>query len=125
MSISFVKRGSPKKIVAVEPVTKYRSPILSRASTTKRSSSDCSMGEPPRHFLLKALRIPVRVLCGEVAGEHVPGGAEEVACDLQTLGSRHGTKDPRHFAVHHFEIPRVDHHPCIILRPARESRSVR
>src|SRR5438128_2860607 len=115
--MSLVKRGSPKKMVAIDPVTKYRRPILSRASTTKWSSSDCSMGEPPRHFLLKAPFIPVRVLGSELAGDHAPGGPEEVARDLQALGSGHGTEDLRHFVVNHFEIPRVDHHPRIILRP--------
>src|SRR6266700_2165599 len=116
MSMSLVKRGSPKKMVAIEPVTKYRRPILSKASTTKWSSSDCSMGEPPRHFLLKAPPIPIRVLGGEMAGEHAPCGPEEVARDLEALGSGHGTEDLRHFVVHHFDIPRVDLHSRIILR---------
>src|SRR5258706_13264604 len=102
-------------MVAIDPVTKYRRPILSRASTTKRSRSDCSMGEPPRHFLLKAPLIPVRVLGGEMAGDHAPGGPEEVACDLQALGSRHDTEDLRHFVVHHLDIPWVDPHSRIIL----------
>src|SRR5882757_6775514 len=115
--MSLVKRGSPKKMVAIDPVTKYRRPILSRASTTKWSSSDCSMGEPPRHFLLKALRIPVRVLGREMAGDHGSGGAEEVARDLQALGSGHGAEDIRHVIVHHLDISRVDHHSRIIPRP--------
>jgi len=74
------------------------------------------MGEPPRHFLLKAPIIPVRVLGGEVAGDHAPGRLEEVARDLQALGSGHGTEDLRHFVVHYLEIPRFDRHSRIILR---------
>jgi hypothetical protein len=68
------------------------------------------MGEPPRHFLLKAPLIPVRVLGGEVAGEHVPGGAEEVARDLQALGSGHATEDLRHLIVHYLDVPGIDRH---------------
>src|SRR3954467_2900833 len=119
--MSLVKRGSPKKMVAIDPVTKYRRPILSNASTTKWSSSDCSMGEPPCHFLLKAPLVPIRVLDGEVAGDHGPGGTEEVARDLQALGSGHGTEDLRHVVVHHLDIPRVDDHSRIIPR-ARKDR---
>jgi hypothetical protein len=68
------------------------------------------MGDPPRNFLLKALRIPVRVLGGEVTGDHGSGGAEEIARDLQALGTGHGTEDLRHVVVHHLDIPRVDLH---------------
>ena len=75
------------------------------------------MGEPPRHFLLKAPFIPVRVLGGELAGDHLPGGPEEVARDLQALRSGHGTEDLRHVVIHHLDIPRLDPHSRIILRP--------
>src|SRR6185295_16022454 len=108
--MSLVKRGSPKKIVAMEPVTKYRRPILSKASMTNRSRSDCSMRESPGGLLLDALLVPVRMLRGEMTGDHAPRGAEHIAGDLQALGPGHGAEYGRHFLVQDLDIPGIDRH---------------
>src|SRR4051794_6286550 len=107
MSMSLVKRGSPKKIVAIDPVTKYRRPSRSKITTTRWSSSDGSMRDPPRRLPLDTLLVPVGVLRCEVARDHPPGRYPHVVRDLQTLSPAHAAAERAHLVVPDSVIQRI------------------
>src|SRR3954451_9863268 len=118
MSMSLVKRGSPKKIVAIDPVTKYRRPSRSKIATMRWRSSDGSMRDPPHRLPLDALLVPVGVLRCEVARDHPPGRYPHVVRDLQTLSPAHGPEDRGHLVVHDLEIPGIEGHEERIPYPS-------
>ncbi len=82
------------------------------------SSSDGSMRDPPRGFPLDPLLVPIWMLGGEMAGEHLSGGGEHVTGNLQSLGARFASQDASHVVVHDFDaqVIRGDRHGSMVAQ---------
>ena len=109
-SRSFVKRGSPKKMVAVDPVMKYRTPSCSRISTTWRCKSECSMRQPPRRLANDPSLGPVSMLRPKMAHQHPTCRGVHFTGNAEPLCSCLLTKNLRHLVIDHLDLTNIQLH---------------
>src|SRR5436190_5226445 len=124
MSMSLVNRGSPKAIVACEPVTRYGSPNSSSILQTWRSSSDCSMRKSPRHFVLNLFVAPIGMNCRQHTAKRTPRRSPQSVANCEPIGFGFGAKHIGHAVVNHIKRMRQGVHDGILTVGPRIKKHV-